>query len=124
MRMELVPIADPRRAANALRVELAQAFDRVIASGRYVLGPEHDAFERELAAHLGVRHCVGVASGTDALELALVAVGCRDGDAIVTAANCGGYATTAARRAGLRVRFADIDAGTLGLSRSSLEEVL
>jgi dTDP-3-amino-2,3,6-trideoxy-4-keto-D-glucose/dTDP-3-amino-3,4,6-trideoxy-alpha-D-glucose/dTDP-2,6-dideoxy-D-kanosamine transaminase len=124
MSTPFIPIADPRRAAEGLRVELSDAFDRVIASGRYVLGPEHEAFERELAERLGVRHCVGVASGTDALELALVAVGCREGDGIVTAANCGGYATTAARRAGLQVRFADIDAATLSLSRSTVEQAL
>jgi dTDP-3-amino-2,3,6-trideoxy-4-keto-D-glucose/dTDP-3-amino-3,4,6-trideoxy-alpha-D-glucose/dTDP-2,6-dideoxy-D-kanosamine transaminase len=120
----MVPIADPRRAAAALRAELSTGFDRFLASGRYVLGPEHAAFEREFADFLGVRHCLGVASGTDALELALMGVGCRNGDAIMTAANCGGYTTTAAHRAGLDVRFADVDATTLGLSRSSVERAL
>jgi aminotransferase EvaB len=119
-----VPLADPRRAAAAFRGELAAAFDRFLGSGRYVLGREHDAFETEFADFLGVRHCVGVANGTDALELALIGVGCREGDAIVTAANCGGYTTTAARRAGLRVRFADVDSATLGLSRSGVAEAL
>ena len=119
-----VPVADPSRAASALREELSGVFDRFLASGRYVLGPEHAAFENELAGFLGVRHCVGVASGTDALELALMAVGCREGDAILTAANCGAYTTGAARRAGLRVRFADVDPGTLGLSPSTVEEAL
>jgi dTDP-4-amino-4,6-dideoxygalactose transaminase len=123
-RATTVPIADPRRAAAALREELSAGFDRFLTSGRYVLGPEHEAFESEFADFLGVRHCLGVASGTDALELALVAVGCREGDAIVTAANCGGYTTTAARRAGLGVRFADVDPTSLGLSRSSVERAL
>jgi dTDP-4-amino-4,6-dideoxygalactose transaminase len=123
-RATTVPIADPRRAAAALREELSAGFDRFLTSGRYVLGPEHEAFESELAEYLGVRHCLGVASGTDALELALMAVGCREGDAIVTAANCGGYTTTAARRAGLGVRFADVDPTSLGLSRSSVERAL
>jgi aminotransferase EvaB len=99
-------------------------FDRFLASGRYILGPEHMAFESELAAFLGVGHCVGVACGTDALELALIAVGCGRGDAILTAANCGAYTTGTARRAGFRVRFADVDPVTLGLSRSTVEQAL
>jgi aminotransferase EvaB len=124
MRTARVPIADPGRAAAALRDELCAGFDGFLAAGRYVLGPEHAAFEGEFADFLGVGHCVGVASGTDALEFALRAVGCREGDAILTAANCGGYTTTAARRAGLRVLFADVDATTLGLSRSTVETAL
>jgi aminotransferase EvaB len=117
-------VADPSRGVAALREELSEAFSRFLASGQYVLGPVHAAFESEFASFLGVRHCVGVASGTDALELALIAVGCREGDAVLTAANCGGYATSAARRAGLRVRFADVDPTTLGLSSSTVEEAL
>jgi dTDP-4-amino-4,6-dideoxygalactose transaminase len=124
MSVPTVPIADPRRAAVALRDELEAAFRRVVESGRYIFGSEHDAFEAELSAYLGVRHCVNVASGTDALQFALVAVGCRAGDAIVTAANCGGYVTTAARSADLRVRPADVDAATLGVTRESVEAAL
>jgi aminotransferase EvaB len=119
-----VPVSDPSRAALALREELAGVFERFLASGRYILGPEHAAFESEFAAFVGVRHCVGVASGTDALELALSAVGCRAGDAILTAANCGAYTTGAARRGGFRVRFADVDPETLCLSRPTVEEAL
>jgi dTDP-4-amino-4,6-dideoxygalactose transaminase len=54
---------------------LSEALDRVARSGRYILGPEVEAFEREFAAYLGVRHCVGVANGTDALTIALRALG-------------------------------------------------
>jgi dTDP-4-amino-4,6-dideoxygalactose transaminase len=119
-----VPINDPRRSVLALRDELGAAFDRFLASGRYIRGPEHDAFERDLADFLGVGHCVGVASGTDALGLALVAVGCRAGDEVVTAANAGGYTSAAARLIGARPRYADVDPATLSLSRSTVEAVL
>lgn len=119
-----VPVADPGRAARALRDELADTFERFLASGRYILGPEHAAFEGEFAGFLGVGHCVGVASGTDALELALLAVGCRGGDGVLMAANCAAYAATAARRAGLRVCFADVDSATLCLSAATVEEAL
>jgi dTDP-3-amino-2,3,6-trideoxy-4-keto-D-glucose/dTDP-3-amino-3,4,6-trideoxy-alpha-D-glucose/dTDP-2,6-dideoxy-D-kanosamine transaminase len=119
-----VPVSDPGRAAFALREELRETFDRVAASGWYVHGREHAAFESEFATFLGTRHCLGLASGTDALQLALLAVGCSAGDEILTSANCGGYTTAAARSAGLRVRFADVDADTLGLSPATVEQAL
>ena len=119
-----IPNADPKRSAEALHGELSAAFEAFLVRGWYIHGPEHAAFEGEFASFLGVRHCLGVASGTDALELALLAVGCRAGDEVLTAANCGGYTMTAARRVGLRVRFADVDPTTLGLSRATVEAAL
>lgn len=119
-----IPVADPGRAVVAARDVLDAAFDRFLVGGHYVFGPEHAAFESEFAAFLGARHCVGVASGTDALELALRGLGCRAGDEVVVAANCGGYATSAARNAGLTVRFADVDPQTLNLSRPTVEPTL
>jgi dTDP-4-amino-4,6-dideoxygalactose transaminase len=120
----LLPVADPQRALVAGSIEVTQAFHRVIASGRYVHGEEHAAFENELAQYVGVRHCIGVACGTDALELALHAVGCQPGDEVLTAANCGAYASVAARNAGLRPRYADVDPETLCLSPSTIQAAL
>ena len=62
---------------------LSAAIERVARSGRYILGPEVEAFEEEFARYLGVRHCVGVANGTDALTIALRAVGVEAGDEVV-----------------------------------------
>jgi dTDP-4-amino-4,6-dideoxygalactose transaminase len=107
-----------------MREELESVFGRVLASGRYVLGPEHAGFEHELSAYLGVKHSIGVASGTDALQLALAGLGLRPGEEILTAANAGGYATAAARRLGLRVRYADVDRDTLCLAAATVEEAL
>ena len=118
-----VPFNDPRRAALAFADELTEAFERFLDSGRYVLGPEQAAFEAELAAFVGVDHCVGVASGTDALELALTA-SCPVGTTVLVAANCGGYTTVAARRAGFPLRYADVDPDTLGLSPATIVEAL
>jgi len=120
----LIPVADPHRVVEAQRAELDAALARVLESGRYVLGPEHDLFEIELARYLGAECCVGVASGTDALEIALRSVGCDKGDEVITAANAGFYATAAAHAAGLRVRYADVDPETLVLSAESVEESL
>src|SRR5262245_2447465 len=119
-----IPVSDPGRAAAVQRTELRQVLDGVLASGRYVMGRQHDAFEDELATFLGVGHCLGVASGTDALELSLLGVGCEAGDEVVVAANAGGYSSAAARKLGLRVRFGDVDPVTLSLSAASLEPAL
>ncbi len=114
-----VPVADPSRVAAVEHDALGSMFDRFLRAGRYIHGPQHAMFERELAKFLGVTHCAGVASGTDALEIALSAIGCGVGDEVVAAANCGGYASAAARKAGLRVRFAEVDEVTLLLGRNS-----
>lgn len=114
--LDEIPVNDLRRASLAQEGDLRTAVDRVLASGWYVLGPENDAFEAEFAAAVGVAHCVGVGNGTDALQLALLAVGCRPGDEVVTAAHAGGYTMTAALAAGLVPRPADVDPRTLLLT--------
>ena len=67
--------------------ELNFAAERVLASGRYILGPEVEAFEREFAKYCGVKHCIGVACGTDALVLSLRAAGVGEGDQVIVPAN-------------------------------------
>ncbi len=122
--METIRINDLSRALNAERTELIEAVADVLDSGWLVHGPQHAAFESELAAYVGTRHAIAVASGTDALELALQAVMPTRRRAVVTTANCGGYSATAARRAGFVVRYVDIDAATMCLDPTSLEAVL
>jgi len=116
----LIPVADPRRAVEARRDEIDTAIASVLDGGRYIFGPEHEALEHDLAAYLNVPHCVGLANGTDALEIALKAVDCRDGDEIVTAANAGFYTSSAAVAAGLSVRYADVEPSTLVLSADTV----
>jgi dTDP-4-amino-4,6-dideoxygalactose transaminase len=89
--------------------ELEDAFRRVLDSGWFALGPEVEAFEREFADWCGVPHCRGVGNGTDALELALRALGVEPGAEVVVAANCGMYSTTAILAIGARPVYADID---------------
>ena len=82
----MIPFLDLGRQHAALRSELLAAVDGVLASSRFVLGPESQALERELAALCGARHGIGVGSGTDALRLALAALGVGPGDEVVTPA--------------------------------------
>lgn len=106
-----VPFNDLRRIRTTSD-EVLEAVQRVLASGWFVHGPEHTAFEQEFAAFCGVRDCAGVGNGTDALELALRAVRPAPGGVVLTAANAGGYTSVAARRAGKEVRYADVDPET------------
>jgi dTDP-3-amino-3,4,6-trideoxy-alpha-D-glucose transaminase len=62
---------------------ISERLTAVAASGRYILGPEVSDFEQEFAEYVGARHCIGVANGTDALTLALRAIGVRPGDEVV-----------------------------------------
>ena len=95
---------------------LGEAFGRVLRSGSLVLGPEVAAFEAELAADTGVAHAVGVASGTDALELALRALGAAPGAEVVCPAMTATATATAIVRAGLTPVLVDVDEARLTLS--------
>ena len=109
MPRSVVPLNDLGRVNSDLRDEIDAAVRRVLDSGWYVLGPENEAFESELAAYLDVDECIAVANGTDALQIALTAVGVQPGDRVLMAANAGGYASTATRAIGAVPVYADVD---------------
>jgi dTDP-4-amino-4,6-dideoxygalactose transaminase len=106
---EVIPLANPGARFRAQKPAIEEAFKRVVASGRYVLGPEVEAFERELAAFVGVEHCVGVASGTDAITLALGALGVGPGDEVLTVAHSAVATVAAIELAGADAVLVDID---------------
>jgi dTDP-4-amino-4,6-dideoxygalactose transaminase len=116
-----VPILNLKKQYAALKTELEEAVLRVMASGRYILGPEVEALEKELAAY---SHCtlgVGVASGTDALHLSLRALGVGPGDEVVVPAFTFIATSEAVAYTGARPVFADIDAATFNLCPRDLE---
>ena len=115
-----VALNDLLRQTTALHDELSAAMNRVLASGWYILGRECAAFESEFAAYCGVAHCISVANGTDALELALRALGVGPGDTVATVANAGGYSTTAIRAVGAEPLYIDIDPDTMNMSAADL----
>src|SRR6202789_4113061 len=78
-----VSLFDTSTPLEPLRGELREAIDRVLDSGRYILGPEVSAFEAEFAAYCGTAHAVGVANGTDAITIALRAMGVGPGDEVI-----------------------------------------
>ena len=119
-----VPFNDLSRTPPPLAAQIADAVARVVASGWYVLGPEHDAFETELASYLDVEHAVALGNGTDALELSLSALGVTAGDTVMTVANAGAYTSVATRLLGAEPVYADISPETLQLSVETATAVL
>ena len=121
-----IPFNDLRRRVAPWQSDLEAVCQRVLARGWFVHGPELVAFEREFAATLGLpaEQVAGVANGTDALELALKAVGVRPGDAVATVANAGGYSSTAIRAAGARPIFVDIAPTNLLMDLDALAATL
>lgn len=107
-----IPFNDLSRTPADFAAQIESAVARVLASGWYVLGPEHDAFEAELAEYVGTSDVVLLGNGTDALELGLAALGVGAGDRVVTVANAGAYSTIAMRLLGAVPVFAEVSADT------------
>jgi dTDP-3-amino-3,4,6-trideoxy-alpha-D-glucose transaminase len=105
-----IPFADPGLVARVELGELTEALERVVRRGRFLLADEVDAFEREFAANCGLAHAVGVASGTDAIELAVRALGIGPGDEVITQANTCVPTIAAIVRAGAVPVLCDVDA--------------
>jgi len=119
-----VPMLDLAAEYRDLEAELADAVGKVIASGRFILGPEGEALEHEVAAYLGVGHAVAVASGTDALHLALRAAGIGPRDEVVMPSFTFVAAAEAVCHVGARVVFADIDPATYNLDPAACEAAI
>lgn len=109
---------------HAYRNQIQAAMERVIASGWLVLGPEVKQFESEFAAYLGASHCVSLGNGTDAIELALRAMGVVSGDRVATVANAGMYSTTAALAIGAQPFFLDVDLTTRNVTLAEAERAI
>lgn len=120
----MLMVNDLLRHNQKMMRELSVAVTHVLESGWYVLGDQVKLFEREFAAYCQVEHCISVANGTDALELALRALGVKQGDKVITVANAGGYSTTAVLAVGAMPEYVDIDPDTLLLSIEHLRKLI
>ena len=110
-----VPFFDGTAQTAALLPEIRAAIDRVVLSQRFILGEEVAAFEREVASYLGVRHAIGVSSGTDALTVSLSALGIGPGDEVITTPYTFFATTGAILRVGATPVFADIERDSFNL---------
>ena len=105
----MILCANPRAQYLAHKSEIDAAIQRVLEGGRYVLGPEVTTFEAEFAGYIGVAHGIGVANGTDAIAIALKALGIGPGDEVITTAHTAVATVAAIELAGATPVFADID---------------
>jgi dTDP-4-amino-4,6-dideoxygalactose transaminase len=116
-----IPHVDVKAQYAPLIPELKDAFARALDTGRFIFGPEVEAFEREAAEYLGVEQTIGVANGTDALVLALDAMGIGEGDEVICPSFTFFATAEAIARRGATPVFADIDGTTLNLDPADVE---
>ena len=115
-----MPLLDLGAQNGPLRNEILQAITRVIDSQRFIMGPEVEALERELAVRLGIAHAVGVSSGTDALLVALMALGLGPGDEVVVPTYSFFATAGSVSRVGATPVFVDIDPATFNLAPAAV----
>ena len=120
----MVPFLDLGAATAEIRVELDTALGRVLASGRYILGPEVEAFEREFASFAGTAYCVGVGNGLDAIELALRALDVGTGDEVIVPSNTYIATWLAVTRLGALVVPVEPDPETYNLDPGRVEAAI
>ncbi len=119
-----VPLLDLGAVHGPLAEDLIQDFERVLRSGQFILGPEHDAFEKELAQSCGVEHAIGVASGTAALSIALLALGLDPGDEVIVPAFTYFASASSVTSLGARPVFVDVEPERMGLDPEKTEAAI
>jgi len=120
----MVPFLDLTRQYKRIKGEILSATQKVYEKGHFILGEEVSAFEEEFSDYCGVRYGVGVGSGTDALYLALKALGIGEGDEVITVANSFVATALAISFTGARPIFCDIDPKSYTMDPNSLELIL
>ena len=116
-----IPLVDLKAQYNSIKDDIDAAIRRVVQSGQFILGPEVKAFEDEVAAYCGTKYAVGVASGTDALHLALLALGIKDGDEIITTPFTFIATAESIAKCGAKPVFVDIDPKTCNIDPKQVE---
>ncbi len=119
-----VPLLDLRAQFREIRGEVMAAVERVFESQRFVLGPEVEAFERDVAEYCRVKHAIGCGSGSDALLLALMALGVRPGDEVITTPFTFFATASSITRLGARPVFVDISPGDFNIDPELIERAI
>lgn len=116
-----IPMTDLTAQYASMKREIDEAIQRVIDSGRFILGSEVEAFERDMATYCGVKYAIGVASGTDALLLGLKACGVKSGDEVITTPFTFIATAEAITHCGAVPVFVDIDPRTYNINTNQIE---
>ena len=119
--MSPIPLIDLKKQYETIKDEINKTIQQVINDGRFILGPDVAAFEEKMTAYLGVKYAVGVGSGTDALEIALLALGIGDGDEVITTPFTFIATAEAITNCGARPVFVDIDSKTYCIDPDLIE---
>src|SRR5271170_1839590 len=119
-----IPFLDLVGLHDGLEKELIPVFQRVLKTAGFIGGPVVDQFEQEFGAFCETTHCIGVASGTDAVRFALMAAGVQPGDVVVTVAHTFIATTEGISQAGARPDFVDIDERTYCMDPVRLKEYI
>jgi dTDP-4-amino-4,6-dideoxygalactose transaminase len=120
----MIPMVNLKAQYDEIKDEIEQGLAETIANCSFILGPNVQAFEQETAAYLGVKHSIGVASGTDALHLALLAEGISAGDEVITTAFTFIATAEAIKYVGAIPVFVDIDPKTFNISPDAIEKAI
>jgi dTDP-4-amino-4,6-dideoxygalactose transaminase len=116
-----IPLVDLKAQYDSIKDEIDDAISHVVEGTQFILGPETKALEQEIASYLGVSHAVGVASGTDAMHLALLAVGIKPGDEVITTPFSFIATAEAISHCGAKPVFVDIDPRTYNIDPTSIK---
>ncbi|TVR18144.1 MAG: DegT/DnrJ/EryC1/StrS family aminotransferase [Balneolaceae bacterium] len=122
--MLFIPILNLEPEIELLREDLERAYKEVLGHGRFIMGPEVSAFEQQVADYIGVKHAIGVNSGTDALVIALRAAGIGEGDEVITTSFTFFATTESIDMVGAVPVFADINPDSFNLDPASIEHVI
>lgn len=124
MKAKSIPFIDLKTQQDRIRPSLDRRMNAVLEHGQYIMGPEVFELEEKLARHVGVKHCISVANGTDALLIALMALGIKAGDEVITTPFSFFATAEVIMLLGATPVFVDIDARTYNLDPSLLEAVI
>ncbi|MEO1887048.1 MAG: DegT/DnrJ/EryC1/StrS family aminotransferase, partial [Methyloprofundus sp.] len=120
----MIPMVNLKAQYAEIKEEIEQGLAQTIESCSFILGPNVQAFEKEAAEYLGVKHAIGVASGTDALHLALLAEGISEGDEVITTAFTFIATAEAIRYVGAKPVFVDVDPKTFNITAATIEAAI
>lgn len=116
-----IPLVDLKAQYNSIRGEIDEAIQKVVQQGQFILGSEVEAFEEEIATYCNIKLAIGVASGTDALQLALLACGVKAGDEVITTPFTFIATAETITKCGATPVFVDIDQKTYNIDPAKIE---
>lgn len=119
-----IPFVDLKTQYRTLKPEIDAAVLSVMERGAFIMGQEHNDFEKAFATYIGTKHCLGVATGTDALEVAMRACGLEPGDEVITTPNTFIATTEAITHAGARLRWVEVDPRTYNIDPNQIEAAI